>query len=260
MTFGFADPWHVFLPREGGHVVGFMGSGGKTSLQRVVAEVYAAENIPTLLTTTTRCEVLPDLPALTWSALQEADPGSLPEQLYVHSGEGEPGKWAGLTAAQVDSLGARFPERIVLAEVDGAAKYPLKLHRDGEPVWPRRTSLAVVVMGVGAVGGQAGQKIHRWTTVPFAAFAGLPDYTVLEWSHVADLLLADGGYLAQVPAEVPAVLALTGLADQDDSIGLFGFVGQAMENPALPLALFCSLGADGWDMRTAYAEREEDAL
>ncbi len=102
-------------------MVGFMGSGGKTSLQRVVAEVYAAENIPTLLTTTTRCEVWPELPALTWSALQEADPGSLPEQLYVHSGEGEPGKWAGLTAEQVDSLAARFPERIVLVEVDGAA-------------------------------------------------------------------------------------------------------------------------------------------
>jgi hypothetical protein len=116
-----------------------------------------------------------------------------------------------------------------------------------------------VVMGVGAVGGQAGQKVHRWGASAFSAFAGLPDYTVLEWSHVADLLLADGGYLAQVPDGVPAVLALTGLADQDDSIGMFGFVGQAMENPALPLAMFCTLGDEGWDLRTAYAEREEDA-
>ena len=80
MSFGFADPWHVFLPRDGGHVVSFMGSGGKTSLQQVVADVYGAESIPTLLTTTTRCEVLPDLPAMTWSGLETADQTALPEQ------------------------------------------------------------------------------------------------------------------------------------------------------------------------------------
>ncbi len=259
MSFGFADPWHVFLPRDGGHVVSFMGSGGKTSLQQVVADVYGAESIPTLLTTTTRCEVLPDLPAMTWSELETADQTALPEKLYVHNGENEPGKWAGLSAEQVDTLGTLFPGRIVLVEVDGAEKSPLKLYKSGEPVWPSRTSLAVVVMGVGAVGGQAGEYIHRWGRCDFAPFAGLPEYTVLEWSHLAKLLLEDGGYLTQVPDDVPTVLALTGLAEQDDSIGLFEFVGQAMDHPNLPLAMFCALGPEGWSLRTAFAEREEDA-
>ena len=58
---------------------------------------------------------------------------------------------------------------------------------------------------------------------------------------------------------MPAVLALTGLAEQDDSIGLFEFVGKAMEHPALPLAMFCSRAPEGWTLRTAFAEREEDS-
>ncbi len=180
MSFRFVEPWHAFLPRDGGHVLGFMGSGGKTSLQLLVAEVYGAEDIPTVLTTTTRCEVLPDLAAYTWTALQEVATADLPRRLYVHNGEAEPGKWAGLTPEEVDDLGALLPERIILAEVDGAAKQPLKLHRPGEPIWPRRTSLAFVVMGVGPVGGQIGKAVHRWGKVPFAPFADLKDYTVLE--------------------------------------------------------------------------------
>ncbi len=258
MSFGFADPWHAFLPREGGHVVGFMGSGGKTSLQRAVAEVYVAEGVPTLLTNTTRCEVLPEVVSLELSALVEADPDNLPASFYVHNGEVEPGKWAGLSPQQVDDLGARFADRVLLVEVDGAAKFPLKLHRPGEPVWPARTSLALMVMGVAAVGGQAGKRVHRWGQIPFPSWDGLPDHTVLEWSHLVKLLLDDGGYLAQVPAGVPAVLALTGLEEQDDSIGLFEFVGKAMDNSALPLAMFCTQGPEGLSLRTAFAERAED--
>ncbi len=258
MSFGFVDPWHLFLPRDKGHVLSFMGSGGKTSLLQFVAEVYAGEGIPTVLTTTTRCEVLPELRALTWAELQGTDVKTLPLRVYVHGGEIEPGKWGGLSAAQVDALGGLLPERIVLAEVDGAAKHPLKFYRADEPVWPGRTSLAVVVMGIGAVGGKVGAAVHRWGQMTFPPLAGLKDYSVLEWSHLADLLLAEGGYLDQVPAGVPAVLALAGLADQDDSIGLFEFVGRAMANPALPLAMFCSREKGGFHIRTACAERADE--
>ncbi len=259
MSFDFVDPWHAFLPRDGGHVVAFMGSGGKTSLQQVISELYTEEDVPTVLTTTTRCEVLKGLPAVTWDDLQDTAPADLPSPVYVHNGEIEPGKWGGLTGTQVDELGRLLPDRIVLVEVDGAAKHPLKFFRPGEPVWPTRTSLALVVMGVAAVGGPVAEKIHRWGDVQFAPLAGLKDYAVLEWSHLGDLLLADEGYLAQVPAKVPAVLAMSGLAEQDDSVGLFEFVGHAMAESALPLAMFCAETDGGWEIRTACVSREDES-
>lgn len=256
MSFGFVDPWHAFLPREGGHVIAFMGSGGKTTLMQTVAAIYEQAGIETVLTTTTRCEVLPSLPALRWGDLEHEDATALPAHFFVHDGEVEPGKWRGLVAEQVDRLGGLLPERVVLAEVDGAAKHPLKLYRAGEPVWPERTSLAVMVMGVDAVGGPIGQKVHRWGSIDFAPLAGLADHSLLDWDHLADLLLGEGGYLAQLPVTVPAVLALTGLAEQDDSIGLFEFVGRAMNRPEFPLVMFCSLGEAGLAIRTACAERD----
>ncbi len=256
MSFGFVDPWHQFLPHEGGHILSFMGSGGKTSLMRAVAAAYDDRQQAVILTTTTKCEVLTGVVAMTWAELQAAEGDSLPAEIFVHAGEAEPGKWQGLTAAQVDELGALLPERVVLAEVDGAAKQPLKLYRSGEPVWPARTSLAFVVMGVSAVGGQVAQRVHRWGRIDFPPLAGVADHALLEWSHLKDLLLAPAGYLAQVPEGVPAVLALGGLTEQDDSIGLFEFVGQAMAVPALPLVMFCALDGDELRIRMACVERD----
>ena len=64
MKFSFVDPWHGFLPREGGHVFALSGSGGKTSLMRALADWYAREGLPLVLTTTTRTEPLEGVPVL----------------------------------------------------------------------------------------------------------------------------------------------------------------------------------------------------
>ena len=256
MSFSFVEPWHLFLPRDGGHVVAFMGSGGKTTLLQAAAAACAAAGGAAILTTTTRCEVLPGVAAVSWDELVSSGAAALPPVVYVHAGEAEPGKWAGLTPEQVDELGGLVPDRVVLVEVDGAAGLPLKLHRPGEPVWPGRTSLAVVVMGVGAVGSKAGGAVHRLGRVSLPPLADLRDHTVLEWDHVDRLLFAEGGYLDQVPTGVPAALALTGLQDQDDSIGLFEFVGRAMDHPALPLVVFCNRVDDALVLRTACVDRD----
>ena len=44
----------------------------------------------------------------------------------------------------------------------------------------------------------------------------------------------------QVPPDVPVILALTGLDEQPDSIGLFEFAGQAMADGRLPIVLLCA--------------------
>lgn len=256
MNFGFADPWHVFLPREPGHLIGLMGSGGKTSLMRVLAEVYLDLGVPVVLTTTTRTEPVPGFDFLEVSGLAAAT--ELPERLFIHAGSGPDGKWKGLSPAEVDELGVILPDRIVIAEVDGSAKQPVKIHRTGEPVWPSRTSLALVVMGTSAVGSKTGEILHRFGRQEWAPLADLQDWTVWEWDHALTLLLEQGGYLSRVPADVPAVLALTGMDEQPDSIGLFDFVGRAMADPRLPLTLFCDLGSDPPVVRMAFNREDEE--
>ncbi|MFT5232937.1 MAG: putative selenium-dependent hydroxylase accessory protein YqeC [Candidatus Krumholzibacteriia bacterium] len=264
MSFSFVNPWHLFLPREGGHVISFMGSGGKTSLQLLVAEVYQEGSLPVILTNTTQCEILPSMAAFHFEEALTADHSRLPSLFYLHNGVDEKKKWQGLRPEQVDQLGEIFPERIVLVEVDGARKLPLKFYRENEPVWPQRTSLAFLVMGVNAVGSKAGAGIHRWGIETALNLGKLRDESVLEWGHLKEILNGSGGYLDQLPANVPTVLALAGVNDQPDSIGLFEFVGAAMEHPRLPLVVFCSQDRDPetdkvvWNLRTSAVESGED--
>ncbi len=254
MNFGFIDPWHQFLPHETGHVISLMGSGGKTSLLLDLSEVYREREIPVILTTTTRCEPLPGLEAFSFSELGDADPNRLPNVFFLHDGLTSDGKWAGLLPEIVGKLGRLIPSRNILVEVDGAAKLPVKLHRQDEPVWPTWNSLAIIVMGTSAVGSQVGEILHRFGRLDWAPFLDLKSWTVWEWDHSLKLLLEPGGYLSRVPEGVPCVLALTGMGEQPDSIGLFDFVGRAMENPRLPLTMFCDLAADKSVIRTAYNE------
>ena len=259
MNFGFLDPWHQFLPREAGHVISLMGSGGKTSLLQVFADLYREIGFPVVLTTTTRSEPLSGMEALAVAELDKVDRDGLPDVFFLHGGLTTAGKWDGLPSETVDELGRLFPDRIVLVEVDGAAKLPVKLHREGEPVWPGRTSLAIVVMGTTAVGSRAGDILHRFGKVDWAPLADLKTWTVWEWDHALTLLLEPGGYLSQVPEGIPCVLALTGMGEQSDSIGLFAFVGRAMENPRLSLTMFCDLEGDQPVIRTAYTEESDPA-
>jgi probable selenium-dependent hydroxylase accessory protein YqeC len=257
LNFGFVDPWHMFLPREGGHVIGVMGSGGKTSLLLAMAEMYRKIPLPVVLTTTTRSEMLPLVPSVEYGELSDREISEMPDVFFLHGGTTSDGKWSGLSSDQVDALGGIFPDRVILVEVDGAARFPVKIHKDDEPVWPSRTSLGIVVMGTSAVGSKTEDVLHRFGTRDWPPLADLKSWTVWEWSHALDLLLKPGGYLARVPEGIPCVLALTGMDEQPDSIGLFEFVGQAMDNPRLPLTMFCDFGQDEPVIRTACNEEDD---
>lgn len=259
MNFGFVDPWHLFLPREPGHVISLMGSGGKTSLMRAMAEVYRELGIPVVMTTTTACEELGGVVEVEFTDLPAKMETGLPDQFFLHGGRDEAGKWRGLGPGQVDDLGGLLPDRMVLVEVDGAAKLPVKLHREGEPVWPARTSLGVVVIGTAAIGAQTGHVLHRFGRQAWKPLEDLKSWTIWEWDHALTLLREPGGYLDHVPLEVPCVLALTGMDEQPDSIGLFDFVGRAMADPRLPLTLFCDLASVPPVIRTVCQEEPEES-
>ncbi|MBM4129458.1 putative selenium-dependent hydroxylase accessory protein YqeC [bacterium] len=244
MRFEFLEPWHAFLPRGAGHVVAVCGSGGKTTLLGEVARLWAAEGLAAVATTTTRTAPVPGFTGV--SPGPAASARAAAGARFLHAGADPDGKWRGLTADEVDAL-----EDLVVVEVDGAAGLPFKYYRPGEPVWPGRTSLALVVMGVGGVGEPAGRVVHRLGRPDVRDPVGARPDEVWQWDHAHALLTGPGGYLDQVPAAVPIALVLAGLEQQPDSVGLFAFTGRALEHPRLPLVVFCSRGEDGLRLRAA---------
>jgi len=240
-------------------VIALSGSGGKTSLMMTLANWYREQEISLILTTTTRTEALPDIPVI-----EPGNPGAESREsdqplFFLRSGVDSQGKWLGLTSEAVDRLGDDHPDRVILVEVDGAGKKALKYYRDGEPVWPARTSLALVVMGLGALGEAAGDAVFRFGRVDFRPQEQLSPETFLTWDHYYSLLADEGGYLDHVPPEVPVVLVLAGMGDLADSIGLFEFMGRAMAHPRIPLALFCETSGQEPSMRAVCRGNEESS-
>jgi len=121
---------------------------------------------------------------------------------------------------------------VVLADADGPADRPLRLPGPAL-AWPGRTSLAVVEVGVAVAGGFVRDALEPAD----AERAGLAPDAVFTWDDLADLLLDPAR--TGLPPAAPIVLALTGLREQPDSIGLFGFAGRVMADPRLPVVLFC---------------------
>ncbi len=129
---------------------------------------------------------------------------------------------------------------VVLADAGGSEQDFLPPHC-AAAVWPERTSLAVLEVAAGAVGGRADGAFGAGPLPD-----GLEPWTVLAWEHLQDYALARA---AALPAGVPVVLALTGLEDQPDSIGLFGFTGRMMADPRLAVVLFCTAAGDELSVR-----------
>jgi tetratricopeptide (TPR) repeat protein len=130
---------------------------------------------------------------------------------------------------------------VVLADVAVPGDLPVFPPPPGL-VWPERTSLAVVEVGGGAVGGFVGDVLDAAA----AARAGLRPDEILTWEALGDLLLSPK--LTARPA-APLVLAVTGLEDQPDSIGLFAFTARVMADPGLPVVLFGSRNDGGLSLR-----------
>lgn len=258
MNFSFVEPWNLFLPREGGHVVALCGSGGKTSLLQVFAAQLVRDDVKGIFTCTTRTEALEGYPVFDLSDLDNIPTGELPPHFYLRDGVTDEGKWLGLGPEDVDALAEKFSDRVILVEVDGSACMPLKYYQPGEPVWPRLTSLAVVVMSTAGVGETTSEVVHRFGRQDFPPLKEQKAHDVWLWDHSFTLLTAPGGYLDQVPAEIPVVLALTGLAQQDDSIGMFEFVGKAMENERMPIVVFCETSGENPSFRTSCRRDVDD--
>jgi len=259
MNFQFLQPWHAFLPREGGHVISLFGGGGKTSLLAAWSQVYRTEHVSVAVTTTTRTEPLawPDA-VRNWSDLQSGAPEPGEEVVFVRQGVHSDGKWRGLSPTQVDNLNRLWTDRLLLVEADGSSGRPVKLHRKNEPVWPIHNSLAVAVMGLAAIGKPLNEVLHRHGTLATPFGPAVADETILSWDHLFQLLTGESGYLARIPADVPPVLVLTQLKELEDSLGLFEFLHRVISETDVPIVVLCELGTDQPRFRTAYRTSAEE--
>ncbi len=75
---------------------------------------------------------------------------------------------------------------------------------------------------------------------------------------MVSLLADEGGYLDQLPPDVPTMLALCGMNEVQDSIGLFDFVDRAMQHPRLPITVFCETTGEQPSFRTGCRQETQD--
>jgi len=251
--FMFLENWHEILPRDGGHVVSVFGGGGKTSLLEAMCAVLVDEGVPVCVTTTTRTEPLdwPGLVVLEHGELRSGAVAPAGAPVFVRAGvdQGE-GKWLGLEPDDVDALGGLLPGHVVLVEADGSAGLPVKLHAAHDPDLPARTSLAVPVVGLSALGESADHVLHRHGRIS-ADRLELTEGEPLAWSHLLNLLAGPDGYLGRVAPGVPTMVALLQMDENDDAIGLFETVGGIMDDLDVPVVLMGDTSGPEPRLRTA---------
>ena len=251
--FMFLERWHDVLPVDGGHVVAVIGGGGKTSLMAAAAAALIDRGASVCVTTTTRTEPLdwPDLMVLEHADLLAGTVVPSGATVFVRDGEAD-GKWLGLSPGSVDSLGGMMPDRVVLVEADGSAGHPVKLHDAVDPPLPSRTSLAVAVIGLSAVGRPAAEVLHRHGRASDGHLR-LSGDDVWDWDHTLRLLARPDGYLGRCSPGVPVAIALLQMDECDDAIGLFGCVGRIMSELAVPVVIMGDTSGASPRLRTAFA-------
>lgn len=249
--FMFLERWHDILPCGGGHVVSVYGGGGKTSLLEAMCSVLLEQGAAVCVTTTTRTEPLdwPGLVILEHKALLTGAVAPAGAPIFVRDGEVD-GKWRGLSPAAVDALGGILPGHVILVEADGSAGRPVKLHHGDDPDLPRRTSLAIPVIGLSAIGRPSSAVLHRQGRVADDRLCLVADEP-WSWEQMIRLLARPDGYLGRIPEGVPVAIALLQMDECDDALGLFECVGRIMEELDVPVVVMGDTSGPAPRLRTA---------
>ena len=212
-------PFEAFAPA--GRLISVIGSGGKTSFLRYLADRLAGSVI---LTTSTHILPFPDVPLVDTAVLdrEQALAGlrsALTRSRVVCLGKSEPsGKLA--DPSSVLPFEALLSEADhILVEADGAAGRPLKAHRPWEPVIPACSGLTVCVVGASGIGRPVSQACHCPDL--FASLAGIPADCPAEPEHIAAVInrenLADCCLVnqAETQPDPEPVLRLCNLISRD---------------------------------------------
>lgn len=175
-------------------IISVVGSGGKTTLIKKLAEQYRKEGKIVLVTTSTHMFIEAD-------TLLTDDPNIIAERLrdtgYAMAGIPAGEKIKALSPKTVHTLCGHAD--VVLVEADGSKRMPLKYPNATEPVIPANTDEIIVVCGLNAIGQRAKDVCHRLELVKECL--GIADDTVITAAHVQKLVTE--GYLKPLRAAYP---------------------------------------------------------
>ena len=175
-------------------IISVVGSGGKTTLIKKLAEQYRKEGKIVLVTTSTHMFAEAD-------TLLTDDANIIAERLrdtgYAMAGIPEGEKIKALSSQTFHTLCGHAD--VVLVEADGSKHMPLKYPNATEPVIPANTDEIIVVCGLNAIGQRAKDVCHRLELVK--ACLGIEDDTVITAAHVQKLVTE--GYLKPLKIACP---------------------------------------------------------
>jgi xanthine dehydrogenase accessory factor len=175
-------------------IIAVVGSGGKTTLIKKLAQQYRREGKTVLVTTTTHMFIEEDT-LLTDDAdriLRE-----LREKGYAMAGIPEGEKIKALSKETYKSVSARAD--VVLVEADGSKHMPLKYPNASEPVIPDNAERIIVVWGPHGLQKPAREVCHRLELV--LRCLAIQEDTVITAEHIAELL--HKGYLQPLGQQYP---------------------------------------------------------
>lgn len=169
------------------HILTFTGGGGKTSLMNTLGIEFAKQRIPTLLTTTTHImkpEFLPSKACIEEENLEQISSFfmNLEEDILPLAALGIPEKtiynkvkWKSpsINFMKKLSLFSRKYSNIslrILCEGDGSKRLPIKLPKDGEPVFFPKTDTVIGIIGLSCLGKPIKEMLFRYELFPELIF------------------------------------------------------------------------------------------
>ena len=183
----FNQELYPLLGLADSQIITFIGGGGKTSLMNTLGKEFASHGYPTLLTTTTHI-MKPDFLS-DESYIENEDLGQLaniftnlkkntlplaalgiPEKV-VNSNI----KWRSPSSDFCEKI-AEFSKKFstknpykflkILCEGDGSKRLPIKLPKDGEPVFFPKTDTVIGVIGLSCLGKPIKETLFRYELLP----------------------------------------------------------------------------------------------
>ena len=190
-------------------IITFIGGGGKTSLMNTLGKEFASHGYPTLLTTTTHI-MKPDFLS-DESYIENEDLGQLayiftnlkkntlplaalgiPEKV-VNSNV----KWRSPSSdfrKKIAEFSKKFSTKNpykflkILCEGDGSKRLPIKLPKDGEPVFFPKTDTVIGVIGLSCLGKPIKETLFRYELLP--NLTSLDNYFIKSFQS-ADIVTTD---------------------------------------------------------------------
>ena len=175
-------------------IIAIVGSGGKTTLLKNLAQAYRAEGKRVFATTSTHMFIEEGM-LLT----DDADTiiAALRKDGLVMAGIAEGQKIRALSQETFDAVCPHAD--VVLVEADGSKQLPLKFPDTEEPVIPPDTDEIIVVCGLHAIGQKAKDVCHRLELAKTCL--QIEDETSITAAHVQKLV--EEGYVRPLKAAYP---------------------------------------------------------